>query len=297
MLIMTNNILLIDDREDFASSLKDQFASKGWVLLHKKSLEGLKKTMPQLHRKLACVILDINCLHTDDQEIENPDFIGDAITYLDQNFPSFPRVILTGDDKEYNGYKRYNKSESVYLKTPNSIKELFNEIENLIKNSDVLRVKREYMQAFEVFENGILREEKEKELIELLLCIESPKTINLKDNIGKVRKFLEPIYKVINERSSAYLPDEVFTGDQVNLADAELYLTGRPITNRRYAKTYTPNGVLLPGHLCWMLPMLRMSTSTAGSHDYKEYVSENALKAVVFALLELLIWLNDFMKK
>lgn len=294
---MMNNILLIDDHEKFAKTFQDQVASNDWNLLHRRSLEGLKKIMPELHRKLACVILDINCLHTDDQEIEDPDFIGDAITYLDQNFPHFPRVILTGDDKEYDGYKRYNKSESVYLKTPESIKKLLIEVENYIKNSDILRLKREYNSVFHVFDNGFLREEKEKELIEILLSVENTKNINLKDNIGKVRKFLEPIYKAINEKSSEYLPDEIFTGDQVNLMDAELYLTGRAIKNRRYSKTYTPNGIILPGHLCWMLPMLRMSTSTAGNHDYKEKVSENALKAVVFGLLELLIWFNTFMKK
>jgi hypothetical protein len=294
---MISNILLIDDRKDFYETFRYDIEAQGWNLLHQKSLDGLKKVMPQLHQKLACVILDIKCLHTDDQEKESSDFIGDAITYLDQNFPKFPRVILTGDDKDFEGFKTYNKSESVYLKTPQGQKDLIEKLAHFIQHSVRLRIIRENPEAFQTFENNHLNTEKEKELIELLLALENVKDINLSDNIAKTRRFLEVIFKRLNELSTAFVPNEFITGDSVNLAYSIRFLSGlsvNPHWNRKV--NISPSGKTLPDHIIYIVQMIKDVASSAGNHDYNERVTHNALFTSVYGLLELLVWFNDFME-
>ena len=120
-----NNLILIDDRQDFIDAFKADCAARQYALYPERSLAGLKKLMPAMHHKTACVILDIKCLHEDDQEIEDSAFIGSALTYMDQNFPKFPRLILTGDDKEYDQIKKYYKNEDIFLKTTDDKDRLF----------------------------------------------------------------------------------------------------------------------------------------------------------------------------
>ena len=62
--------------------------AKGISAATVRSFEGLQKEMPKLHHKIAVVILDIKCLISDNQEVENEDFILTAITYLEQNYPT-----------------------------------------------------------------------------------------------------------------------------------------------------------------------------------------------------------------
>lgn len=294
---MMNNLLLVDDNKLFADTFKEELASKGWKMIHVRSLDGLKKTLPGIHSKLSCVILDIKCLHTEDQEIENPDFIGDAITYLDQNFPGFPRVILTGDDMDYDGFKKYNKNEFVFLKTPEGKKELCVKVQYFVENSVRLRVKRENAEVFKVFNNNYLDFEKEEDLIELISASYNLKSINIKNYTGSIRKFLEAIFKKLNSINTSYLPDEFFTGDNANLDYCTRYLTGNHVKLHRDTRVFTPPRKFTPEHIGAMFWMIKSVTSSAGQHDYAPKVTVNAFLAVLSSLLEVLVWFNDFLEE
>ncbi|NJK98352.1 MAG: hypothetical protein HC905_28615 [Bacteroidales bacterium] len=193
-----NNLLLIDDRKDFIEAFTADCTAKGYALYSERSLAGLKKLMPNLHHKIACVILDIKCLHTDDQEIEDPSFITSAITYLDQNFAKFPRMILTGDDTEYDQIKRYYKDEDIFLKTTEDKDRLFTKIKYYIDNSDELRVRRQNPEAFEAFGTGLLADSKGTTLYQLFKAAEEG--ILKQNNFNTLRELFEDVLLWANTR-------------------------------------------------------------------------------------------------
>ncbi|MEJ6981753.1 ATP-binding protein [Pedobacter sp. P351] len=129
-----NNILLVDDDEAFKESFLIEAQARGFQLIYKRSFEGLQAVMPKLNSKIVAVILDIKCLISDDQEIEHEGFIGTATKYLDVNFPHFPRIILTGDDDAFDGYRRFTSGEDIYQKTPDGLISLFEKLNYYVQN-------------------------------------------------------------------------------------------------------------------------------------------------------------------
>ena len=140
---MSKSLLLIDDKEDFKEDFKTTAQRKGYNLAWGKSFEDLENKLPQLYNKIVAVVLDIKCLMKNDQEIENEDFIGYALTLLNSQYPDLPKVILTGDEEAFGGLSKYFKNEKIFRKDPDDIINMFEVIEefsleheNRIKSND-----------------------------------------------------------------------------------------------------------------------------------------------------------------
>lgn len=130
---MNKALLLIDDKEDFKESFKSQAQRKGYRLAWGKSFEEMKAKLPGLDKKITAIILDIKCLITNDQEIENEDFILKALLFLQAEYKDLPRVILTGDEKAFD-FSRFSKDELVFRKDSEDIEKMFEKIEIFAEN-------------------------------------------------------------------------------------------------------------------------------------------------------------------
>lgn len=286
-----NSLLLIDDRKDFIEAFTVDCTAKGYALYSKRSLTGLKELMPALHHKIACVILDIKCLHTDDQEIEDPSFITSALTYLDQNFPKFPRMILTGDDKEYDQIKRYFKDEDIFLKTTEDKDRLFEKIKNYVDNSDEFRIRRQNPEAFEAFKTGLLSESKGETLYHLFKIAEDG--FFKQNDFNTIRELFEDILLWTNSRG--LLPNScIKTDGRPNLEWSYRYLSGLPV-NLQNGDVIKAAGSVLPQHVSRTMEMVKQNSSIL-SHSYNEKVTINAYKATLFGLAEILVWCKDYAK-
>ncbi|MDP1814617.1 MAG: hypothetical protein Q8K92_09245 [Leadbetterella sp.] len=287
-----NNILLIDDRADFIEAFTEDCAAKGYALYSKRSLAGLKELMPAIHHKLACVILDIKCLHTEDQEIEDPSFITSAITYLDQNFPKFPRLILTGDDIEYEQIKKYYRYEDVFLKTTEDKDRLFVKIKYYVDNSDELRIKRLNPEVFDAFKTGLIAEFKETTLYRLFKIAED-ESFEL-NHFNSIREILEDILIWINAKGK--LPNScMMYGGRPNLEWSYRYLSGLQVDLPNGGGKIIAPEVILPKHVSRTLEMVKQNSSIL-SHSYSDKVTINAYKATLYGLAEILIWYKDYAK-
>lgn len=128
---MSKALLLIDDKEDFKEDFKTISQRKGYNLAWGKSFEELENKLPQLYNKIVVVILDIKCLMKNDQEIENEDFIGHALTLLNTQYSDLPKVILTGDEEAFGGLSKYFRNVKIFRKDPDDIEKMFEEIDEL----------------------------------------------------------------------------------------------------------------------------------------------------------------------
>ena len=136
---MNKALLLIDDKEEFKESFQTIAQRKSYNIAWGKSLEEMKAKLPQLYRKITAIVLDIKCLMTNDQEIENEDFILSALLFLQAEYKDLPRIILTGDEKAFD-FARFAKDEHVFRKDPKDIEQLFERLEQYAQQH-ALRIK------------------------------------------------------------------------------------------------------------------------------------------------------------
>lgn len=188
---ITKGLLLIDDREDFKNSFKIEAQRNGYAIIWKKSLEGLKKVLPEIHNKIECVILDIKCLKTDDQEIEHENFLSSAISFLDREYNDLPRLILSGDEKAFEQFKDIFAEEKTFSKDPDGINSLFKELENIHQNHES-RIKSKELKELE----ELLKEDEGKNL-EFKSTLQYDRN-NRNKNVAIRKKILKNIAAFLN---------------------------------------------------------------------------------------------------
>nr|WP_290222935.1 hypothetical protein [Trichocoleus desertorum] len=290
-----NNIILIEDQEKFANQFVREARSKDINITHRKSLDGLKELLPVYEYKYAAVILDIKCLLHDEQEIEKADFIGAAMTYLDQTVPRFPRFILTGDDTEFEGLSKYYSSEKLFLKTPQDLDKLFADIQFCIENSEELRIKREYLSIFEIFENGWMDNQSEQQILEIIKTgLTKRKRTQFKGILADIRSMQERIYKTINTKNKLVVPDGMFKPNgMIKFNNLMKHLSGNPDQSYKTTSHAYQNQTIaqIANTIYW----------SCGEYIHEDpnriyFISDNTIKSLTYGLLELMLWSKHYIK-
>lgn len=289
-----NNILIVDDRQDYINDFKTIAGTKGINVATAKSFEGLKGQMPKLYHKIAVVILDIKCLIHDSQEVENEDFIGTAITFLDQNYPKFPRIILTGDDESFSGFQRFNKNEEVFLKGNEDA--LFEKIQWYCDNSENLKIKRTHPEIFEIFENGWMDSPQEIQILNILKNLDVKDSSKFGGILRDVRSMQEAIYKKINQKNPSIVPNDKFrmSDGMIDFNKLMTHLNGNQDKNNQYIPTtpvYQNSTINHFANGLYRSCGEYVHTVPAGSYMISQY----ALKSLIYNLLELLIWAKPYL--
>lgn len=293
-----NGILIVDDRTDFTDEFSVLAGGKGYKVKAVRSFDGLKEQMPKLHQKISVVILDIKCLLTDNQEIEDEGFISTALRYLDTNFPNFPRIILTGDDSSFEGFSTFNNDENVYLKTPEDLEKIFEKIKYYADNSEDLKIRREYADIFQIFENGLMETAQEIQVLNILKQHDEKNPTKFKGIIVDIRSVQEMIYKKINEKNKTVVPDRMIRNNMIKFNDLMHYLNGSPTNNRGDKIRIPVNGSYQNSTIFNLADSLYWS---CGEYIHEELnrpymISNMALKSLIFNLMELLIWSKQYLR-
>jgi len=292
-----NSILIIDDREDYLKDFTVIAGAKRITVATAKSFEGLKEKMPKLHHKIAVVILDIKCLIHDTQEVENEDFIGKAINFLDTNYPNCPRIILTGDEESFSGFKRFHKNEEIFLKGAED--KLFERIQWFCDNSKNLQIKRTYPDIFEIFELGLMDNVQEIQMLNILKSLDEKDTSKFKGILSDVRSMQEAIYKKINQKDKTIVPNNMFRSNgMIEWNKLMKHLIGKSsetncVQQRIPASSSYQNQTIFNFSDClyWSCGQY-IHIVHAGSYMISPY----ALKSLIYNLLELLIWAKTYLK-
>lgn len=288
-----NNIILIEDRQEFADQFIVEANSKNINTTHRRSFDGLQDILPKYSHKYAAVVLDIKCLIREDQEIEDASFIGTAMTYLDRTAPRFPRFILTGDDSEFENLKRYYADEKLFLKTPQDVQSLFRELQYCIDNSEDLRIKREHVSIFEIFENGWMDDQGEKQILKIIkegLTISDPS--KFKGICSDIRSMQERIYKTINANDKNVVPDSMIRNGMIQFNNLMKHLSGNPTRPLNPTTTVYQNNTIdnIANSIYW----------SCGEYIHEDpnrsyFISDYTIKSLTGGLLELLLWSKQYL--
>lgn len=288
-----NNIILIDDIKAYVDSFVAEAKVKHINVSTAKSLEGLKKILPKFAHKFAGVVLDIKCLLTDDQPKEDASFIGDAMQFLDMNVPNFPRFILTGDQTEFDKLKGFYPKEKMYLKTPEDQERLLNDLILCIANSETLKIKRDNIKVFEVFETGKMNNAAELQLLKIIgEGLIEKNFINFKGILADIRALQENIYKSINSRNKAVVPDNMFRPNgMIKFNDLMKHLYGNSIP------PIAPTTIVYQNPTIYQLSNSLYWICGEYIHDDPNrtyFISDNTLKSLIYNLMELIIWSKQY---
>lgn len=293
---MSNNyIIIVDDDPTFTKAFINEAAAKNINVAPKTSLEGLKQLLPNHAHKYAAVVLDIKCLIDDKQPKEDSNFIGAALAYLNTTVPGFPRFILTGDESEFNGVKKYHSSEQLFLKTPEDQETLLKELTGCIKNAVPLRVKRENPLPFEAFDKKLLPESKEVKLVNIFLAYEEKDTSKFKGILADIRELHEEIYRQVNARNKAVIRDSFMDGNNSPKFNSQLFkhLEGNPDHFNNHKLTTTP---YMDSTMLATTKYIHSTTSEFihSTSKTKYTITTYTLRALINALQEMIIWSKQY---
>lgn len=290
-----NSIILIDDNNDFIRDFTNEAFAKGITVSSKNSLKGLMGLLPKLAHKYAAVVLDIKCLLEDNQAKENASFITAALKYLDSQIPGFPRFILTGDESEFDTLKRYYTDEKMFIKKPDDQEKLLDELLLCVQNAEPLRIRRENVEVFDAFERTLLPANKEAMVINIIKRYNEKNSANFRGVIGDVREVHEEVYKSINARNKAVVPDRFINanGSPSFSGDFYKYLLGNPDHRNSFLPT-TP--VYQDSTISSHTKLIHSACSEYlhGTSRTGYIISSYTIKSLINSLMELIIWAKQY---
>ncbi|MDO9254913.1 MAG: hypothetical protein Q7U54_05305 [Bacteroidales bacterium] len=294
---MMNNVILIDDDLHF----KDLFQVKAEEqvnplrLIYRNSFDGLKEVMPKHLRQVIAVVLDVKCMMSEDQVKEDEGFIGTALTYLDTNCPGFPRIILTGDDESFTHLPKFFQNELIFQKTPTGLTDAFNQLNFFRENSIDIQIRNDHQIVFSLFKENYYLANDEVTLLNVLNKKEVSDFASFGGILRDIRALQETIYKTINKKSKAVVPDSVFKSNgMIDFNKLMRHLNGNPLSQGKPATSQIfQNSAIfnLSNSLYW----------TSGKYIHSDpaetyFISNYTIKAMSNSLMELFIWSEGYLK-
>lgn len=286
-------ILLIDDNKAFSEEFSKLSSTYGVTTIHKTNYKDMVDSLPTLYNKLCCIVLDINCLMEPTQEIERADFLGKAISFLDQNYSAIPRVILTAIPNGYEDVKKYFAEEKVFMKTSKDIINMIQYIDSIdIEN---VKIRSLYSDVFEIIERSSLANETETQIIDLIKKSESKDYSDILDSLAKIRRIQESIFQTINKEDKNILPDELFKENKdIKFWDIHKHLQGNPTRDSGFKPV---SNVYYTNLIANFSELIYKVSSDNGSHNPYENNDYNptsySVKSLTNALMDFIRWFGS----
>jgi len=280
-------ILAIDDSPDYLRALTLEGRRHRCKLLTAGSLEEGQDVIEEYGiRNVDGVVLDILCMQTRAQEVEDRSFLQAALDYFKKIAPDLPRVVVTGDTDTFDLFSDIFGAEVVMQKSGEHNSRLFETLRRAADKAPETRLRQTYADVFDVFDKGYLGYRIRAELLETLLQQASTKDTAIRDNLARVRRVIEAIYIAMSKASVKWVPIDLFTIDGEHLAL-------RPVLRHLQEKGFL-DGLVRDFAYCTYAV-----ASDNGSHtpyvDPEYMPTHYTVQACVHMLLDLLLWFGKLM--
>lgn len=315
---MQYNFLLIDDEVQYCQALRTALEQYGLgehqadiVVTDRQNWEDGQVLLEKNY--YHALILDAKCMIDREQEEENFDFLPIALSRLKEIERKLDRhipfVVNTGHigEKQLEVIKRLVEIEhksKIFSKTLNSKKDLLAFLMTEIENAPDTKIFKQYSNIFEIFELGFMPTNPidfRQKLLKIFKNIDNStqNTAILQD----ARVIQDEIYKVLQQpkingllRNFSFMEKNKFLSGNEDFVDNNDKRKGKQPTTTVYQ---TPA-------LSYLASNINQICSAFGNHStvppknidvkYWEVPSNYAVKSVVFALLEQLLWFKELMK-
>jgi hypothetical protein len=198
--IQVLKVLIIDDDEKFVESFRMVANLHHVILIHCTNLDdALARFQNEDAHAFAGVIFDKECYQSATDSNPSDKFLLKALTEFKRLDPAIPKVVLTGDEAN-ESVLRDLLGEPVFFKGRNEHAKLFEYIRSESRQLADNRVIARYPDVFTVFDMKILGEVDKAELIYCIKLLESKKSIDWKNILGRLRNILEHVCEALAEK-------------------------------------------------------------------------------------------------
>jgi len=172
-----------------------------------------------------------------------------------------------------------------------------------VSKKEDYQIKNEFDEIFELFDEGLLPEDKEQDLVEILRKLKSKAKYNDDDAFNPIRKMYEVTIESLfantyNKNKTQDIIHRELFNDQyelLNIWGAHNYLSGKTVNLRGSDESISArNKPVWPGFI-EDLSILILSISQRNSHK-TDPINHYGYNSITFALLELLLWYKNFIK-
>jgi ActR/RegA family two-component response regulator len=280
-----DRMLVIDDNRPYVEALHRDAQRFNISLVHAGSLEeGREITEQRDGWSLTGIILDVKCLKERNQQVPDSSFLTAAVRYFSEKAPHLPMVVLTGEPTQFRSLSElYAGTLRVFSKGRDEA-EMLAFLRQEADKFDYVRVAGDYPEVFSTVRNH-LGSDAEQELFNCLRDMTSAEASTIKNTLGCLRRLLERIYIAISRADDKLLPSQYVAGE-INLVACYKHLAEKGVVERyriidRFAE------------------LVYKITSDSGAHssytDPKYPPTSYTVQAVVFALLDLILWFGGIM--
>ena len=287
-------LIICDDDREFADSLARDFVQQNWLLDVTENLHELEGNLKKNSKEYFAVILDIKGLINADQEVEDSSFITQAITFLDRYYSELPRVVLSGEEKDFGEIRRFYRNEKVLQKIPEGIEELEVLLKEYDGGSEIHKIRSTQPSLYEIFELGYLDKAHRSKVDQIVGHSSTFSPIKSEELYVKCRELMEDVFTALNAKSEAYIPNEFFNGDEVNHTYCIRYLNGQDVKLYRSPNTVFQDKQRIPSHIFSALNTIRSNAGKA-LHTGKVKPTTYTEMATIYATFDLLNWFKEFM--
>lgn len=313
------DILLIDDNKEYCRSLRNRFLQIGEDIdlnIQVKDFQNLEDGFVELEKdsKYKALILDAKALITPEQEKDDFDFLPVALHRLENLNRKTGRVhtpfaVITGFYDNFKSFETIIKEQKgKFFDKSSQEEDMFRYILSEIENTESRKIEKQYANVFDVFDENYLDSKYRVKLINILLNIDDDSKAD--SILQDLRVIQDEIYNALNRRDVNIIPSTVSKWNnrkQINedvspsFGDKNKHLSGNEVSYKPTTTVYqTPT-------ISFFANTIYRVSSSFGSHaspkpsnvtvEYWEMPSKYAVKSLVFALLEQLLWFAELMRK
>ncbi len=280
-------MLVIDDDLSYVEALNRDARRFHIALIHAGSLEEGKELYEGRNgRSLGGLVLDVKCLKECHQKVPDSSFIAAAVRYFGEKAPSLPMVALTGEPDQYRNMKELFEGTLRVFSKGRDEEEMLAWLREEAEKLDMVRISASHPEVFAVTGRHLGRDA-EEELLRCLRDMESADPTTIRNTLVGIRRFQERIYIALSKCDEALLPARLVSGE-INMVGCYKHLVENGTVERyriidRFAE------------------LVYKVTSDNGSHtpyaDPKYSPTSYTVRAVIYALLDLILWFGREMTK
>jgi ActR/RegA family two-component response regulator len=279
-------MLVIDDNRPYVEALHRDARRFGITLVHAGSLEEGREIYERNDSwSLTGVILDVKCLKERNQQVPDNSFLTAAVRFFSEKAPHLPMVVLTGEPTQFRSLSElYAGTLRVFSKGRDEA-DMLAFLREEAGKLDYVRIAGAYSEAF-VTVRTHLGSDAEQELFNCLRDMTSSEASTIKNTLGCLRRLQERIYIALSRADEKLVPSQYVSGE-INLVACYKHLVEKGVVERyRIIDRFTE--------------LIYKITSDSGAHtsysDPKYPPTSYTVRAVVFALLDLILWFDGIME-
>jgi hypothetical protein len=297
---MSYKVLISDDDKNYVDSQLDLASNLGIELVHHDNWQSAKAELENNWKDYQGIILD-------GKGRLKAGAKGEDINHLKKALRDIAQLQVT---KGYiqvlinTGFVEDSQSilyDEVYFEKGDE-ERMYAELVRLIELTDTGKLKKEFNNIFELYDNNVLSPASKTHFIDVLYFTELyVGTISYDNFLTPIRKIIESL--LISFTEYGLLPKD-FTNNQIHLNPSLNYLSGKETRVLKYDKKTRKGKELffeikkkpIPSHLVNSLfNVLRITQQ--GSHLTGGKISKYKYKSIVYQLFDFLQWYGEFIKK